>query len=59
MKVIMDPAGNRKFDKSKVTRRIDGAVTLAMSLSAIAKAEKPEVVAPSVYNTRGNSCPLI
>ena len=53
VKVIMDPSGNRKFDKSKVTRRIDGAVTLAMSLSAIAKAEKPEVVEPSVYNTRG------
>lgn len=53
VKVIKDPAGNRKFDKSKVTRRIDGAVTLAMSLSAIAKAEKPEPKPVSVYSKRG------
>jgi phage terminase large subunit-like protein len=53
VKVTMDPAGNRKFDKSKATRRIDGAVTLAMSLSAIAKAEKPEPKEVSVYTKRG------
>lgn len=28
----MDPAGNRKIDKSKVTFRIDGAVALAMAM---------------------------
>jgi phage terminase large subunit-like protein len=53
VKVISDPAGNRKFDKRDRNRRIDGAVTLAMSLSAIAKAEKPEVKPPSVYLKRG------
>lgn len=53
VKVISDPAGNRKFDKRERNRRIDGAVTLAMSLSAIAKAEKPEKEEVSVYLTRG------
>lgn len=53
VKVITDPAGNRKFDKRNRNRRIDGAVTLAMSLSAISKADTPEVKKPSVYLTRG------
>jgi phage terminase large subunit-like protein len=29
---VRDPAGNRKFDKSKATKRIDGAVALAMAI---------------------------
>jgi phage terminase large subunit-like protein len=53
VKVVLDPAGNRKFDKSKATRRIDGAVTLAMALHAAANAEKPEIKPPSVYLKRG------
>jgi phage terminase large subunit-like protein len=53
VRVIQDPAGNRKFDKRDRNRRIDGAVTLAMSLSAIAKAEKPDGDGPSVYEKRG------
>jgi phage terminase large subunit-like protein len=32
VKVIRDPAGNRKFDKSSPTARIDGFVAMAMSL---------------------------
>lgn len=31
VRVTMDPAGNRKFDKRKATGRIDGAVALAMA----------------------------
>jgi len=53
VRVDSDPAGNRKFDKRERRRRIDGAVTLAMSLSAIAKAERAEVVKPSIYLKRG------
>jgi phage terminase large subunit-like protein len=30
--IVKDPAGNRKFDKSKRTQRIDGAVALAMAV---------------------------
>jgi phage terminase large subunit-like protein len=44
----MDPAGNRKLDKSKATGRIDGMVALCMAL-AMAAAEQPE---QSIYNTR-------
>lgn len=53
VKVSSDPAGNRKFDKRLRNRRIDGAVALAMAVSAIDIAEKPEIEAPSVYNERG------
>lgn len=38
---IMDPAGNRKLDKSKATGRIDGMVALAM---AVGKASTQPVV---------------
>ena len=34
IKVIRDPAGNRKFDKLGKTRRIDGAVASVMAVSA-------------------------
>lgn len=37
VKVVSDPAGNRKFDKRQRNRRIDGAVTLAMSLTSLNK----------------------
>lgn len=53
VRVLRDPAGNRKFDKREKHRRIDGAVTLAMSVSAIAKAEKPEPKKENPYLTRG------
>lgn len=32
-RVVMDPAGNRKFDKVKSTGRIDGLVALAMAVN--------------------------
>jgi phage terminase large subunit-like protein len=35
--VVRDPAGNRKFDKSKRTQRIDGAVALAMAIGQYRK----------------------
>jgi phage terminase large subunit-like protein len=35
--VVMDPAGNRKLDKSKATGRIDGLVAMVMALGAAAK----------------------
>lgn len=38
--VVSDPAGNRKFDKSKATGRIDGIVAGAMAISTIRNAEK-------------------
>lgn len=50
--VISDPAGNRKFDKRQKTRRIDGAVSTAMALSAITL-KAPEAETVSVYETRG------
>jgi len=39
--VRMDPAGNRKLDKSKATGRIDGMVALTMALSACNVETKP------------------
>jgi len=53
VKVTKDAAGNRKFDKRLRNRRIDGAVALAMAVSAIDIAEKQEVNGPSVYEERG------
>ena len=37
---VMDPAGNRKIDKSKTRFRIDGAVALTMALGLKAKMRK-------------------
>lgn len=51
VKVISDPAGNRKFDKKQRNRRIDGAVAAAMALSSITLTEPSE--AASIYETRG------
>ena len=53
VKVTLDAAGNRKFDKRLRNRRIDGAVALAMAVSAIDIAEKPEIEGPSIYEQRG------
>ena len=47
-----DPAGGRKLDKSKATGRIDGLVSLAMAISALAMGGPPEDE-PSVYETPG------
>lgn len=49
VKVVRDPAGNRKFDKSSRTARIDGFVALAMSLRV------KELTAEDV----GNSSPIL
>ncbi len=43
----MDPAGGRKLDKSKATGRIDGLVSLAMAISALAMAG-PEDAPPEI-----------
>lgn len=40
---ILDPAGNRKLDKSKSTGRIDGMVALAMAEGVEAMNKTPEV----------------
>lgn len=44
--VVSDPAGNRKFDKSKARMRIDGAVALAMALGLKAT----DISEPTVSN---------
>jgi phage terminase large subunit-like protein len=44
--VTLDPAGNRKLDKSKSRERIDGIVALAMAVGVHAKSGKKE------YNSR-------
>lgn len=48
--VRLDPAANRKLDKSQGTGRIDGMVSLVMA-SGIVAAQSPKK--PSVYTTRG------
>ena len=53
VRVIKDAGGNRKFDKRRKNRRIDGAVVAAMAISAIDIAEKLEKPQPSIYETRG------
>lgn len=53
VKLTKDDAGNRKFDKKRETRRIDGAVALAMAVAAIAKFEPTPAKGPSVYESRG------
>lgn len=48
----MDPAGNRKVDKSKAKGRIDGIVALVMAFGAtVSKVD--EAPGPSVYEARG------
>jgi phage terminase large subunit-like protein len=39
---VSDPAGNRKFTKSKATGRIDGMVALAMAVGAMPSESEPE-----------------
>lgn len=53
VKLTKDEAGNRKFDKKRETRRIDGAVALAMAVAAISKFEAARPQGPSVYESRG------
>lgn len=53
VRVMRDPAGNRKFDKRQPNRRIDGAVTLGMALALRSKIEPAESAGPSVYLSRG------
>lgn len=47
--VLLDPAGNRKFVKGKVTGRIDGMVALAMAIGVMPMAGD----GPSIYEERG------
>lgn len=49
---VRDPAGNRKLDKSKATGRIDGMVTLAMSIG-VASASSVDKPKPLVLMTLG------
>lgn len=49
---VNDPAGNRKFDKSKTRFRIDGAVAAAMAIGLKARDLKKDP-GPSVYEERG------
>lgn len=53
--VSTDPAGNRKFDKGKVTGRIDGAVAAAMAYGVMARyfSGERQFLSPSVYESRG------
>lgn len=53
VKVLRDESENRRFDKRKKHKRIDGAVALAMAVAASSRAELPEVKGPSVYEERG------
>lgn len=45
-RVVSDPAGNRKLDKSKATGRIDGAIALAMALNVAGQGAPPAEPAP-------------
>lgn len=49
---VMDPAGNRKLDKSKATGRIDGLVALAMAVGK-ASADPVAIKKPLVLMTLG------
>lgn len=49
---VMDPAGNRKLDKSKATGRIDGMVALAMAVGK-ASTQPVEVKKPLVLRMLG------
>ncbi|MGE3807157.1 MAG: terminase large subunit [Gemmataceae bacterium] len=40
--VVMDPAGNRKFVKTKTTGRIDGLVSLAMAVGVMPLESEPQ-----------------
>jgi phage terminase large subunit-like protein len=53
VRIIKDASDNRRFDKRKKYRRIDGAVAAAMALRTMDIAEKVEVDGPSVYESRG------
>jgi len=50
---VMDPAGNRKLDKSKATGRIDGLVALAMAVGK-ASTQPVEIKKPLILMTLGN-----
>ncbi len=47
--VVKDPAGNRKFDKSRTTGRIDGLVSLAMAMGAASRATQSQSVGFSEF----------
>lgn len=53
VKVQLDPAGNRKFDKRQTNRRIDGAVAMAISVACLKRPLDLEARGPSVYESRG------
>jgi phage terminase large subunit-like protein len=53
VKLTIDPAGNRKFDKRARNKRIDGAVAGAMAVQDWKRPVDVEIPGPSVYETRG------
>lgn len=53
VRVQIDPAANRKFDKRQQNRRIDGAVALAMAAACLRRPLDTEHKGPSVYEKRG------
>lgn len=53
VKVVSDPADNRKFDKRKKNKRIDGAIALAQACTSMNRPIEKEVKGPSVYEDRG------
>jgi phage terminase large subunit-like protein len=48
-KVMTDPAGSRKFTKTKSTGRIDGMVALAMAVDALARYEESKPSKPTLF----------
>lgn len=53
VRLIRDPAENRKFDKRQQNRRIDGGVALAMAITSYNRHGEQEQPAESVYEKRG------
>lgn len=51
--VIIDPAGNRKLDKSKLRFRIDGMVAATMAIGLKFRDQVPDEPFESVYESRG------
>ena len=52
--VQTDPAGNRKLSKMKSASRIDGAVALAMAMSAASWEGKPYEPIPICFSSAGD-----
>jgi phage terminase large subunit-like protein len=53
VRLIRDPADNRKFDKRQQNKRIDGAVALAMAVTSLNRHHETTEKPLSVYEQRG------